>query len=132
MVSSDVMEMYKDLTENMRHYANMRFAQLTLYFALNAGLFTGVFATSQISSNRLKLALKLIGVLGGIAFGIMEERAADYWHHLRRRAEKVETLLPYKQFADRPAGRVFTATNAARVLIWGGALLWLMSVLCSA
>lgn len=40
---------YKDLSDNMRQYSNMRFAQLKLYFALTAGLVTVVFTVDPPS-----------------------------------------------------------------------------------
>ena len=128
MPGGDPKEEYKDLSDNMRHYANMRFAQLTLYFALNAGLVTAVFTANPELSSGLRLVLKLIGTVSAIAFGVMEERAGDYWHHFQRRASELEAVLGYKQYANRPAGRLFTTTNAARLLVWGGVPLWLLSV----
>ncbi len=129
MPNGDPKEEYKELSDNMRHYANMCFAQLTLYFALTAGLVTAVFTADPALPPGLRLALKIIGV-GAMAFGVMEERAADYWHYYRKRASELEAVLGYKQYSNRPTAKLFTATNASRLLVWGGAPLWLLSVLC--
>ena len=120
MANGNLNEEYADLSDNMRHYGNMRFAQLTLYFALTAGLVTALFTVDPPLSDSLRLALKIIGVIASAAFSVMEERAADYWHYFRRRAVKIEKLLGYKQYTDRPAARFFSATNAVRVMVWGG------------
>ena len=34
----DLKDEYKHLNDNMRHYSNMRFAQMTLFVAITAGL----------------------------------------------------------------------------------------------
>ena len=78
MANGDPNEEYKDLSDNMRHYANMRFAQLTLYFGLTAGLVTALFTVDPHLSDGLRLTLKIIGAVASCAFGVMEERAADY------------------------------------------------------
>jgi len=130
MANGNSSEEYRDLSDNMRHYGNMRFAQLTLYFALTAGLVTVLFTVSPPLSENLRLALKIIGAIASAAFGIMEERAADYWHHFRRRAVDIEESLGYKQYTNSSAARLFSATNAARVMVWGGVPLWLLSAIC--
>jgi len=130
MANGNSNDEYKDLSDNMRHYANMRFAQLTLYFAVTAALITVVFTLDPALPGDLRLLLKFIGVLSAAAFGVMEERAADYWHYFRRRAEQIEIVLGYKQYTDRPVARVFTSTNAARALVWGGMALWLLAAIC--
>jgi hypothetical protein len=129
MAKSDASEEYKDLSDNMRHYANMRFAQLTLYFVLSAGFITALFTVDPPLNNRLRFVLKIIGIITSAAFGVMEERAADYWHHFRRRAVEIEKSLDYKQYTDRPAAKIFTATNAARVMVWGGVFVWLLAAI---
>jgi hypothetical protein len=130
MPDENVREEYKDLSDNMRHYANMRFAQLTLYFALSAGLFTVVFTSDPPLPDVLRLILKIVGVVAAGAFALMEERAGDYWNHFRERACVLEPLLGYRQYANRPAVWCLgaTATNAARLLLWGGGVLWLLSL----
>ena len=128
MPDGDPKAEYKDLSDNMRHYANMRFAQMTLYFALTAGLVTVVFTANPAQPPGLRLALKIIGVVAAVAFGVMEERAATYWHHFRKRASDLEAVLGYKQYMSRPAAKLFTATNATRLLVWGGAPLWLLAI----
>ncbi len=134
MANGNIRDEYKHLNDNMRHYANMRFAQLTLYFALSAGLVTVVFGIEPPPDDSLRLLLKGVGVVASLLFVVMEERAADYWHHLRRRAVELEISLGYRQYTDRPVkvglvNKYMTATNAARAMIWGGGLLWLAALI---
>ena len=125
----DPLEEYKDVSDNMRHYANMRFAQLSLYFALSAGLIATVFGSSPPLADSLRFVLKLVGVVGSSAFGVMDDRAADYWHQLRRRAVIIEGELGFEQHTNRPRRRVLTATNAVRMMIWGSAVLWIVAAI---
>jgi hypothetical protein len=127
MADDSLSDEYNDLSENMRHYASLRFAQLTLYFAFVAGLVTVLFLQTSPLPDSFRLVLKIIGFVGSVAFGVMEKRAADYWHHFCHRAIEIEDLLGYRQYASRPVAKLISATNAARVLTWGGALLWILA-----
>jgi len=120
---------YELLCESIRHYSNMRFAQLTLYFALTGGLVAFLYGPTSPPSSTIRLLLLIAGAVSAAAFGVMEERATAYWRHFRNRAEELEKLLRYSQFTTRPRANVLTATNACRVLIWGGALAWSVAVL---
>ena len=119
---------YQQLNENMRHYGNMRFAQLTLYFAFTAALVAAIFTTDPPLTAGIRVTLKHVGMIGSIAFGVMEERATCYWHSLYKRAVKLESALGYEQHSNRPAARFLSATSAVRLLIWGGSLLWFLSI----
>ena len=129
MAENNTTEEYKQLNENMRHYGNMRFAQLTLYFAITAGLGTALLMVNPPLNYRVRFGLKIAGIVSSIAFGVMEERAADYWHHFRRRASEIEELLGYEQYANRPAAKFLSATNATRLLIWGAMLAWIFAAI---
>jgi hypothetical protein len=120
----DLRNEYNDLGHTMRHYGNIRFAQLTLYFALNAGLFTAAFGTAPPAPDRVRLAAKIVGVIAAIAFATMEERASQYWRRLQVRAKAIEKVLGYEQHRRRPEATVFSATNATRLLLLTGLVLW--------
>jgi len=60
----------------------------------------------------------------------MEERACDYWHRFVGRAVDIEKELDFKQYTNRPTRRIFTATNAARLLYFLILLFWLQTMLC--
>lgn len=130
MPASDSKNEYKELGENMRQHSSMRFAQMTLFFALTAGLLSATFTSSPPLSSLLRFVLKTGGVITSIVFWIMEERVADYWHHYRRRAVELEKELGCKQYTTCPAKTIVTATNAVRALyaciflFWIVALIW--------
>jgi hypothetical protein len=109
-------EEYLDASANMRAYGNMRFAQLTLYVAITAGLLKLLFTSGPQITCATSRIVALGGCLATIAFGVMEERSSDYWHHFRRRAVDLERELGYKQHTAAPSRKVISATNAVRML----------------
>ncbi len=123
------LEEYKSINENMRHYANMRFAQLTLYFALNAALVTAIFATTTKQTEQFGRAFSVAALIATFVFVLLEERAADYWHHLRKRACTLEDRLGFIQWKDRPERKIFSATNAVRLWLAFSGTYWLLIAL---
>jgi len=123
---------YKELCENMRHYADMRFKLLTLFSVFTGFLLTVSFS-SQFTFNS-KTVLNIGGLIITAAFWIMEERYSDYWHAFRKRAEKIEEILDLRQYHDRPtktflAKLRLTATNATRFLYSTLLIFWVFRLL---
>ena len=117
---------YEQLCENMRHYSNMRFAQLTLYFALTGGLIAFLHGPDAPTNIRTRVFFLFVGAVSAGAFAVMEDRATAYWHHFRQRAVDLEKVLGFSQFSTRPTAVVFKSTYACRLLTWGGAILWFL------
>lgn len=107
---------YLDASQNMRQFGNIRFAQLTLFVGVTAGMLTALSRPGLVSSGAARIVLKLAGGLSALVFWMMDERAMQYWHHCRRRAVELEKSLGYRQYTDAPAGRLVSATNALRLL----------------
>jgi hypothetical protein len=80
----DPVEEYKDISEHIRFYGNMRFGTLTIFVALTGGLIALVFGKDSLSPPLTpfpdswifspRFALKLSGLLIASAFWVMEER----------------------------------------------------------
>ena len=122
---------YLDVSSNMRVYTNMRFAQLTLFVAITAALLNviiGDLGPSEPVGNVLKIG----GLLSALVFWVMEERAADFFHYYKRRAIEMEKALGYSQYTNRPQRKVFTATNAVRMLFLAVGVYWLIWLCCPA
>ena len=119
---------YQECCLNMRHYGNMRFAQLTLFFALNAGLIS-VFVRDTRIDQALAFALKLIGIVGSLCFCLMDFRAASYWAEFRKRAVALEEELDLYQYRNglQHCG-IWTASNATRLLLGMAALVWFLAL----
>lgn len=129
MQAGDPKDEYKELGENMRQHSNMRFAQMTLFFALTAGLLSVIFTSNPPLSSLLRFVLKVGGVITSAVFWVMEERVADYWHHYRRRAAELEKELGYKQYTTCPTKTIVTATNAVRALYASILLFWIVALI---
>jgi dipeptide/tripeptide permease len=119
---------YFDTSANMRQYANMRFAQLTLTVAATGALIATLAGHDKPVSDDLATVLKTVGVIVALVFWVMEERAADYWHHFANRAVSLEQVLGFEQYSRRPVQKLFTATNAARLLYFGVLALWAVAL----
>lgn len=129
MPKGDPKDEYKDVSANMRQYGNMRFAQLTLFIVLTAGLMTVLFTSDLPSTSLVGLVLKIGGLIVTVVFWIMEERATDHWHHFSRCAVELEKQLGYQQYSTRPARTVVSATNAVRALYFFVFLFWVATLI---
>jgi len=105
---------YEDVSNNLRQYTGMRFAQMTLFVAITGGLVSIPKDGSPFSW--LWVIVGVFGVISGGIFWVLEERAVDYWHHFMRRALELEKELGYRQYTGRPERDYVTATNATRLL----------------
>ncbi len=136
-----VLSEYEDVSDNIRQHSNMRFAQMTLFFAIT-GVLLALFANPTLLQSKFQISppepLQLIdvpaatlialgGILSSLVFWTMEERVNDYWHHYVRRAKELERVLHFTQYSTRPAKRFVTATNAVRMLYVVVALFWILS-----
>jgi hypothetical protein len=128
MSTDNLKDEYLDASANMRYYGNARFAILTLFIAITAGLFTAIFGDQVHLAATLKAFLKLGGVLLAIAFCIMEERATRYYRGFRRRAVELEKILDFKQYTNSPEQRVITSTNSVRLMYGMFVLFWVISL----
>jgi hypothetical protein len=124
-------EEYKHASENIRHFQSARFSLLTVFIAISAGLLSVLAATSSTSPGYLGLAIKAIGLLTTLLFGILMERTMLFWRHFVRRAIQLEETLDYQLYRTSPHGRLFTGTNAMRGffvilgIFWLASMIWL-------
>ena len=120
---------YLDVSTNMRQYGNMRFAQLTLFIAVLAGLLAILFRFDPPLESTIRYILKFGGLIITIVFWVMEERSTSYWDHYRSRAVELEKQLGYKQYSKRPERGLFSATNAVRFFFFFIVFLWLALII---
>jgi hypothetical protein len=98
MISGNPKDEYLSLGENIRWYSNIRFAQLTLFVALNAVLIDRLFSPGATGPHIYAIAIKIVGVLSVLVFSYMEFRADEYWSFFVKRAEQIETDLGFHQY----------------------------------
>lgn len=122
-------EEYKDVSSNLRQYANMRFAQLTLFVALSGALVSVAFKpATQVAAPRW--IIRTAGIVLSLVFWLLEHRSTVYWIAFIKRAERLEDKLSFRQYKGRPKSRVLlkieiNATNAVRLLFSFSILFWL-------
>jgi hypothetical protein len=127
MAKGDPENEYKIASENMRWYSNIRFAQLTLFFALTAGFYNEVFSFNTKVPDFILFSLKIGGILSSFAFAYLEKRADDYWLNYIKRACVLEKVLGYKQYSSRP-DRAFATSTVILILYGLVALFWLLTL----
>ncbi|MBC8504228.1 MAG: hypothetical protein H8D34_05185 [Chloroflexi bacterium] len=123
----DPKDEYLDLCETMRHFGNIRFAQMTLYLAITAGIVTTLFQSDTIS-HLARISLKIGGIIVTILFWLMDARAMDYWNHFRRRAIQLEKTLNFEQWSKSPADKFFSTTNILKILYILILAFWIITI----
>lgn len=132
---------YSELGTSMRTYINLRFAQLTLFLVIIAGLIRGLveIETDNNSPEWISWAIILGGLFTTIIFMIIEHSSADYFHYYKRLAgclEEGQAITPYsgnvsgdpKSKWGRWLTQHTTATGAVRWFFGGFLLIWVMLI----
>ena len=130
-INTLLLEEYKDISNNLRQYANMRFAQLTLFIAIAGGLLAALFSKDSGLSVCQKLGVDILGLLITGVFWTMEERSTSRWNQFSQRVLIVEKKLGLGQYATRGTKAILSATNAVRLLFITSSALWLTLLLTS-
>ena len=115
---------YLDASSNVRHWSTLRFAQLTIYIALTAGLLNILCARSAPPVGRIAVAIEVAGFLTTVMYWVLQERTMLYWYAFVRRAAEIEPALGFRQHLSRPRSGPFSSSNAMRGLFLVMALFW--------
>jgi hypothetical protein len=124
----DPKDEYLDICETIRHFGNIRFAQMTLFLAITAGMLTVVFQNETISL-LASMSLKIGGMIIALLFWTMDARAMTYWHHFRERAIVLEETLGFQQWSHSPATKFISTTNAIQILYSVVIIFWVITVI---
>lgn len=126
MTNGNPEEEYKDVSSNIRYYGSMRFVLLTLFGTFSATIMAALFLGTTPLNLPAQVILKALGLLLVLVFGIMDQRASEYWGTFWRRAVELEAKLNYSQYKARPHGRIISITNATRLLYLGMLIFWII------
>ena len=120
---------YTEAVQTIRHYANLRFAIFTIFFAVIAGVGIVAFGKDQFDSHAAMVA-RFAGFLVIAIFWVYEERVSRYFDHHVRVAVELERSLGYTQYATRPVmPRYLPDTRVVvRMFFFLFTLLWLYAV----
>ena len=124
---SGLQQEYADVSNNIRHYSQLQFAQLTLCIAIIAGLLSILFGSSNVSNQFLRTSLEIAGILLASLFYFMSVRVQEYWDARVNRAKEIEVKIGFSQYSTTPPKK-FLSNRLAVDLVYG--LIALLFVIC--
>lgn len=92
---------YTEITYNIRHYSNFRFAIFSIFFAVAGGLGFVAFGKGQFDSHAASVA-RLPGLAVIVIFWMYEERCSQFFDHYVNSAGELELSLGYRQYVGKP------------------------------
>ena len=117
---------YLDASNNARLFQTLRFAELTVFAALTAGLLNALFVRSVPLPAYAGAMIKVAGLFIAFLFLILQERTMLYWHHFVDRAAQLEKQLGFKQYSTRPHDGI-SSNNAMRLFFAVVIIMWIAS-----
>jgi hypothetical protein len=129
MPKGDPKDEYLDVSENIRHWANIRQQQWTVFIAIIAALIALLFQPSATLTSLARFAMKVAGMLIVIIFWVMDERVMKYWDSCRHRACVLEKELEFQQYLTTPSRGIITSKNAVRLLYFLVLVFWLLAMI---
>ncbi|MDB5870112.1 MAG: hypothetical protein JWP96_2444 [Polaromonas sp.] len=120
-----LMDEWKEIRETLRYFGNKRFAQLTVFLAVNGFAIDAFFKQEH---EVLKYALIALGLVTALLFGAMEHRSNAFYTLLAARAPVIETALGghLKLATHHRSSAILKQTDAAAFGFYcATAVLWL-------
>ena len=96
---------YSEANQYLRHYSNLRFAAISVFFFVIGGIATFAFDNNQHTQYAITVA-RFAGLLSTLVFWSFEERISQSYIHFNRTASEIEQRLGYKQISTRPRGGI--------------------------
>jgi len=123
---------YEQLSQTHKHYSGLRYAILTVFFAITAGFVSVSFGQTMsalTATSFLNIAAKIGGICTTYAFWSLEERLDAYLKHFDQRLLALEEILGYQIYSRRPKyHRPFLRTQMATRLLYSiVAVFWVVS-----
>jgi hypothetical protein len=123
-----LIEEYKEIGADLRHYGNFRSWQLPVFVVLTGGLITLLFGPESKVQEFYRWVFGIGGLLITVSFFILDKRARDYWDWYVRRGKEVEKILGLNRLSRGAPRSVnfYVPARWAAWLIYGGAFLFWM------
>ncbi len=127
--STRLKDEYHELGQTMRHYSALRFAMLTVFFALVVGIITISFDATN-ADKFVMISTRIGGLIVTLAFWVFEYRLEVYMRHFERRVADLETALGYNIYTGRKFGgvRFINTPLAIRILYFSVLVFWATSL----
>jgi len=128
MATGEARDEYLDVSNNIRHFQTIRFAQLTVLITISGALVTILHASRVELGALVRTALEIVGLMLALFFWAMQERTMLYWKHFVGRACELETALGFRQYTARPRAGIASSSNAMRGIYAMLVLFWILSL----
>jgi hypothetical protein len=128
MDKPDLKDEYLDVSDNIRHWNTLRFAELTIYIALTGAMLNAITGNSPPLPTLVSAQAKIAGLAVTILFLVLQERTMLYWYSFIQRAAELEKELGFQQYSSRPPAGIITGRNAMRVFFLIMVLFWFISL----
>jgi len=123
---------YSEVNNNLRHYSALRFAILSVYFAVIGGISSVAFGLVEVkTANAIDIAwwAKIGGLLVTLVFASFEFLCDHNLRHLKNVAKELEKPLRYTQFTTRRSFFSFRAIYFTTVLYVALLAFWIFTIL---
>lgn len=129
MEKDNAQKEYEIVCDNIRHYGNMRFANLTVFLALTFGISVIAFGLQgQTPELWLQILARSAGIIISMLFWTFEYRTNINIDHFQDRARQLEELLEYKLWRTLPISRLLHADKSISMLFISIAIFWAFSL----
>jgi len=120
---------YSEITQNIRHYSNLRFAIFTIFFAVMGGVGFVAFSAGQFDVHAALVA-RFSGFPVIALFWLYQERAGLRDAHYQRVALQLERALNYTQYTSFGTSQRFPpkAGSTNRVFFAILTIAWLYAI----
>lgn len=118
---------YTEAVQTIRHYANLRFALFSIFFAVIGGVGIVAFGKGQFDV-QAALVARIAGFVVIAIFWNYIERLGRLFEHFSSMAIEMERSLGYTQWTRRPWGPLFPGYVMFRLFFCLLTVLWVCAV----
>lgn len=118
---------YSEAVQTIRHYANLRFALFSIFFAVIGGVGIVAFGREQFDAQAAIVA-RIAGFVVIAIFWNYVERLGRLFEHFIKIAVELEGSLGYTQWTRRPSGPLFPGYVMFRLFFFVLTVVWVSAV----
>ena len=122
---------YSEVNQNFRHSSALRFAILTVYFAVLGGLASVAFGVVNVTPSVVTSLAKAGGLITTLAFFTFEWILERFLTHFAKVATQLEKALGYSQLSTKPKSRILRTRNAILGLFILLMIFWAYALVCT-
>lgn len=123
----DVWREWSEAVQTIRHYANLRFALFSIFFAVIGGVGIVAFGKGQFDV-QAALVARIAGFVVIAIFWNYVERLSRLFEYFVKMAVEAERSLGCMQWTRRPSGPLVSGQTMFRVFFLLLTVLWVLAV----